>query len=364
MEGPRPPVAEEIPEVLSFVDSQLREQEGWSIKDEYPQAFHSTNLKNLRIIRDQNGVQAHAVMKFSLTKTPVGLFKAAAIGSVVTAPEARGQGYSRMIIENCVQEATQQGCDFAILWSDLFDFYQKFGFALAGKEIHLILDKELNLSLPEDLRFVAGNQVSPEALLKLYTQHRVGSIRTPEDMRNYLKIPNSHLYTLWSAQNQLLAYAVEGKGADLKHHIHEWGGGVQELMWLFAEIRRQAGHSLTVLAPEHSQNLIRQMQAQGARIQEGWLGLLKILNPQNVLGKVHRYARTLGIADLVFEQNSEGFILGFHNNLFQINSTTDALRLLFGPYRASDFKALDPETVKTLEELLPLPLWFWGWDSV
>ncbi len=364
MEGPRPPQPEEMADVISFVDQQLRPQENWSVGEEYPQAFHPNNVKNIRIIRDEKGIQAHALMKYSLTKTPVGLFKAAVIGSVVTAPEARGQGLSRSIIENCLTEAQTQGCDLAILWSDLFDFYQKLGFELAGQEVNLLIEDPWDLPLPPGVRFVKDNKVASEALLKLYTQHRVGCIRTPEDIRNYLRIPNSHLYTLWSANNELLAYAVEGKGADLKDHIHEWGGGVQEIILLLTQVRRSLGRPIRVMAPAHSQNLIRQMVSHGAKTQNGWLGLIKILNLQNILGKVHRYARTLGIADLVLENSSEGYVLGFGENLFQISSEVDLLRLLFGPHKASHFKALDSQTATTLEELLPLPLWFWGWDSV
>ena len=68
-------------------------------------------------------------------KTPVGLFKVGALGSVVTSTDHRNQGLSTLTIESCLNAARQQGCEFAILWTNLYEFYRKIGFELAGSEM-------------------------------------------------------------------------------------------------------------------------------------------------------------------------------------------------------------------------------------
>lgn len=95
---------------------------------EYPQVFAASNRQNLRFIGDGENILAHAAIKYLLIKNILGIFKVAAIGSVVTDPDHRNQGLSNKIIENCLMSAEQEGADFAILWTDLYDFYRKMGF--------------------------------------------------------------------------------------------------------------------------------------------------------------------------------------------------------------------------------------------
>ena len=83
MDGPRAPFENELPGIVQFLDSHLRPKEDWSISSEYPIAFSSGNLGNIRIIRDDEKILSHALMRPLIIKSPVGLFKVAGIGSVV-----------------------------------------------------------------------------------------------------------------------------------------------------------------------------------------------------------------------------------------------------------------------------------------
>ena len=132
MEGPRPLFDHELGEFVDFLSTQLRPSHAWSIAEEYPLAIHDANLNNVRVIKEENHFVSAAVMKPLVIKSPAGLFKVAAIGSVVTAPEHRNRGLSRQIMDDCLKAAQEHGCDFAILWTNLFDFYRKLGFELAG----------------------------------------------------------------------------------------------------------------------------------------------------------------------------------------------------------------------------------------
>lgn len=364
MEGPRAPQEQELNEVVQFLDDHLKDGQDWSIAQEYPLAIHSGNLGNIRIIKENNKLISSAVIKHLLIKTPAGLFRVAAIGSVVTSPQHRNLGYSRKVLEDCLRLATEQGCDFALLWSHLHDFYNKLGFELSGNEVALHIDKPL-LCQDLNLRFMESSKVSPEAIGKLYTQHTAGTIRTVPDIQKHLQIPNTRVYTAWDEKNQIQAYAVEGKGRDLNGYVHEWGGGVSKLLPLLNFIyKHRMGQPYTLIAPFHAQNLIRQLEQQGVPSHHGYLGMIKILHSDNLLHKIKRYARSMGMDDFVIEKRDGFYYLGTPGNLFRTDSERDLVKIIFGPLKASQIHQFDPETTKVMETLFPVLLWVWGWDSV
>ncbi|HVK61430.1 MAG TPA: GNAT family N-acetyltransferase [Bdellovibrionales bacterium] len=363
MDGPRAPLDNEFNRVVSFLDQNLRPQGKWSITSEYPVAFSETNRGNMRIIVDNEQVLSHAVVRPMIVKTPVGLFKVGGLGSVVTSGAHRNQGLSSQIIESCIESSRAHGCDFAILWTNLYDFYRKMGFELVGSEVAILFDREINVD-NMDLKFMESNKVAPEAIHRLYSQHTITTLRTLEEMRKYLQIPNSRIYTAWDQQNQLKAYAIEGKGADLDGYIHEWGGGVSALVPLLAHIRRTQNRPITVIAPKHSENLLRTLEGHKLKMNDGFLGMVKILNPSNLISKIKRHARALGVEDFVLEQQGGKYYIGAGDNVFSTDSDADIARLIFGPVRSSEFKAFDKQTAATLEKVLPLNMWVWGWDSV
>jgi predicted acetyltransferase len=259
--------------------------------------------------------------------------------------------------------ATRQGADFAILWTDIFDFYRRLGFELAGSEVALIFNKPLSVET-EGLRFLDSKKVDPQSLLRLYSQHNMGSLRNTSDIQEYLKIPNSHLYTAWDRNNQLQAYAVLGRGADLENYIHEWGGGVSKILALISEIQKIRTPHLTLITHSQAANLIRQSQELGALTNQGYLGMIKIINPQDLFFKIRRYIRYLGHEDVVLEFNGTDYLIGHSGRIFRTQDEKDMVRLLFGPHKPEELQMFDLETQQILEKSLPVPLWVWGWDSV
>ncbi|MBY0386100.1 GNAT family N-acetyltransferase, partial [bacterium] len=242
MQKPRAPEAHEMPNVYRFLDEN-RTTNGWSVTDEYPLAFETKNSQNIRIITDENkNIISHAVVKPTIIKTPYALFNVAVIGSVMTDPRYRQQGLSSQLIENCIEQAQVLQSDFAILWTDLFDFYKNFHFELAGTEVSLIINDTFSpKERRQDLKILNTAQVDPQAVLRLYNLHTVTSHRTADDIKKYLQIPNSRIYTAWNKNNQLEAYAIEGKGIDLQGYIHEWGGNTSALIELFIAAYKQLG---------------------------------------------------------------------------------------------------------------------------
>jgi predicted N-acetyltransferase YhbS len=364
MEGPRAPKTEEFPELVKFLDSNLRTQTPWSVADEYPTAVTLQNLHNFRIIKDQNNILSHAVIKPTIVKTRRGLVKVGCLGSVVTDEDHRNKGLSQAVLNECLAGIKAQGCDIAILWSDLYDFYRKMGFELAGSEVSLLVDRPLPLP-PKKFKIVEGNRVDPQALFRLYSQHSVSSIRTLDDFDKYLKIPNCRLYTAWSADGKLEGYAVEGKGADLQGYIHEWGGSVDAVITLVNQVRSQQNKPITVITPLHAQALIRKFEELGVKRVDGFLGLIRMTNPQSLFAKIIRNARQeWGVDNFVLEYRDGFYYYGIGDKLFKTDHESDIVRLIFGPLKPSQLHDGGPEVNAVLDRVLPWELWVWGWDSV
>lgn len=362
MEGPRAPEIHEWTRVVEFLNTHLRPGQGWSIADEYPTAITSSNRINSRVIFDGDQIISHAIVRPIIVKNPIGVFKVAGIGSVVTSDQYRKQGLSTQILESCLQAARDSNCDLAILWTDLFDFYRRIGFELAGSEVSFEIDRDLVSNT--QLRFVEGPKVDPAAVLRLYAQHTVTSHRSIDDIRESLAIPNSRVTTAWDSMGRMVAYAVEGKGADLNGYIHEWGGSLPNLLALFTHMRTTQKRTLRLITPAHSLNLIAKLTELGLPVHRGHLGMMKLLKPDSFFSKIQRHARSLGIADLVLEKKDGKFYFGRGLHVYSTDSEADILRLLFGPTRPSELHAFDRTTAETFDRLLPVPMWIWGWDSV
>lgn len=363
MEGPRSPRETELPHILDFLNNKLRSEAPWSIAAEYPTAFSAQNIHNMRIISEDEKVVSHAVLKPLIIKSPHVIFKVGAIGSVVTEETHRGQGLSTQVINECLKTAATQSCDVAILWTDLFDFYRRMGFELAGSEVSFVIEE--NFAAPaQGLRFSTDPKVSPDAIYRLYSSHTVNSVRTIEETRKFLSIPQTKVYTAWESNGQLAAYAIEGKGVDLNGYIHEWGGSVSKLMALLSYIREQKNQPFTIICPRHATNLIEQLKNMPTTVNYGFLGMIKLINFDQLSAKIKRAFRAEGIADIVLEKHPEHFVFGIGQDLYTINNETDMVRLLFGPVDYSTLGMFKDETIEKLNKVLPLNLWVWGWDSI
>ncbi len=95
---------------------------------------------------------------------------------------------------------------------------------------------------------------------------------------------------------------------------------------------------------------------------QGFLGMIKIIHPEQLFQKIKRAARSLGITHFVLEQRDGEVVFGVGSDLLVISDEKDLVKILFGP--ALPIPHIKPETQEVLAKFLPLPLWVWGWDSV
>lgn len=364
MEGPRAPHATEYQNIIRFLDESLRPQSNWSIANEYPTTFSPENQRNIRVICEGGTVVSHAVWKPLLIRSPQAVYKFAEIGSVVTKEGHRKQGLSQKILESCIEAAKQEDCDFAILWTDLYDFYRKLGFELAGSEICAVIDSPLLDTKNPKFSIREGNNVDPEALLRVFQKHTVSTVRSPAEMKKYLAIPNSRVYTSWAQDGSLAAYIVEGKGADLQAYIHEWGGGLEALEDLISHVSRQQNRQLFWLIPRHSQNLVRSLEAKGVSTHHGLLGMIKLLNPERFAMKVQKYLQSaLKREDIQITSENKLIVVKTKHSKISFQEQ-EFCQYVFGPKVPQVATLMDQQDFGPISSVLPMPLWIWGWDSI
>lgn len=358
-------IKEEWTELADFLKSNLRSQVTWSLQDEYPIAFSEQNLKNLQVIKKDGHIVAHAALLPTIVQTPYHLFKVGLVGSVVTDPNHRGQGLSKQTLASCEESARLQNCDLMMLWSDMHQYYHQLGYEIVGQEVALQFQKPLDIPNTQRLRFLNSNQVSADALLKVYNRHSLKSLRSTRDVRKFLKIPNSHVLTAWNTlSGELEAYAVIGKGADFQNYVHEWGGWVSSLLALLNHHIQNHPAPLTLITHPQAGNLIRQSIKYGAKQHTGFLGMMKIANPVSFCKKIRKGVRAQGYQDFVFEYHDSRFYFGNSTEIYQTDSQQDILRLVFGPLNAEVMHPFHPDVLALFKEVFPIAFWVWGWDSI
>lgn len=362
---PKRPNASEWGPISQFLNQELRSDIKWSLHDEYPLAFDEKNRGNIRIISDGQEILSHAVLKPTLIKTPYHLFKVGFLGSVVTSEKHRGNGYSKEVINSCLEASDAQGCDFTILWTNLFDFYSKLGFEVAGSEVALQMNAKFSPKENDGIKILNTPNVSPQALLRIYNKHSLRTLRTEQDVSRYLKIPNSSVYTAWNkATNELEAYCIVGKGADFGGFIHEWGGKVSSLLTLTKHIVDDTKKTIHLITPPQCTNLIRQAEECGATQHIGVLGMIKLVNPLNFAKKINKGARSMGYDAFVFDYRDGIYYFGYGSEIYQTDSDQDIVRLVFGPLTPGQIHPFSPQALEALNDIFPIPFWVWGWDSI
>ncbi len=194
-------------------------------------------------------------------------------------------------------------------------------------------------------------KVDPEAILRLYSQHTTGSVRTVEDIRKFLTIPNTRVFTAWDEKNVLQAYAVEGKGADLEGYIHEWGGGVSKLLPLikFAlqerkrPLQRHLSLTFTKLNPPTRSGRRHQTLRRARNDQSS-----KRPTPAHENQKVHsrlRYRRR-GARTARWP-----YLHGLQRRNFQHRQRERHCSSAFWSMKAGELKVFDPKTAETFEKI-------------
>jgi len=301
---------EERAGIVEFFQSLLREDVSWSIADEYPLVFGDSHFGIVKIDPQNSGFLAGQIEADFSGDSPAQIFlieergrllaglatltreveinlehkaKVCFVGSVVTRPEHRQQGYQRDLFVALDGACRKASMDLILLWSNQLKFYEKLGFFLGG--LQATWSSELKVPLAKDssnLRSVSltssGETHFKSTWFESFNKKIMRVSRNSEEMRRLLKIPQMHIA---STQN---AYALYGKGEDFKNVCHEWAGPSDEVLLCLEKLRIEFG-SLSLLSPgvlhsDEERLVVRQLESASYESRLEYLSLMKILNSE------------------------------------------------------------------------------------
>ncbi len=331
--------------IFQFLDSETQKSQVSSVKEEYPSVFKAVPGGESLYIQQGDEVVSHVAILDREFQHPSVRMKVGLIGSVVTRPDYRGQGYATHLIRQACIELKKRGCMIALLWSDQPNFYLPLGFYRSGREQDVRFSLKFKM---ENMGIVRPMDFDKDAhfIWRLYQKQNCRLDRSLEEQKKLLKIPRVNVFV--TEQNgKLSSYIAINKGADFTGFIHEWGGDVLEVQRNIAYCQSQyfPDKPLTLIAPaEYDISILKQIAEDKW---EGVLGLIKVLDKNLLLSTYMNYLKTKRI-EHVWSKNKDSIL--FSNSEFSIVTEGDVVQLVFGS--------------ETLYSHPTVPFFVWGFDSI
>ena len=222
-----PNSTEHIKEINNLLTHELRDSGlKWSYEEEYPLLLSPTTHQQSTCVFHDNEVAAHANLfpRKLIHASGQKSFNIGLIGNVATSKKYQRHGLQYKLMEHLEKTALLQNVDALILWSDLYEFYQKLGFASTGREIRYMFARNPNAQSSslelQDTKDLSDYDLAQ--MLSIRPKMEWNLERSTSDFAKLLTIPNTSLYT--SKKNQKISsFYIVGKGSDMQGVIHEWG---------------------------------------------------------------------------------------------------------------------------------------------
>ena len=204
---------------LPELDAWLLPGAFYGVQHTWPQLYRRDGDGRFFVVTDGDRLLAHCATRLVDVQADDVAFTACLLGSVATAPAARGRGLAQRVLT----QALQQNGDAAavtLLWAERPELYAHAGFRPGPDETCLLLARRPRPQL-------AGVRLATVAdHAALHALHE----RKPWRVRRSLRVMSSLLTTpgmttlVREHDGLVVAYACCGKGADLAGHWHELGG--------------------------------------------------------------------------------------------------------------------------------------------
>jgi GNAT superfamily N-acetyltransferase len=224
-------------------------------------------------------------------RTSCGTVPVAGIGHVVTRPEHRGKGCSRLLQEAMLDRLRGVNVPLAVLWTDQPDIFRGRGFVPAGWEFHADL---ANLSAtapcPTGFSVRAFRPEDSELMAGLYDRHPYRTLRHPGDSRRLYTIPGTRGLVATGEDDTVVAGVFCGKGSDFPDFAAEWAGPHGLLIPLLDEVRKR-GWARHVLLPAGCEKLAEALAQRGAAVTALHSGYWSVLQPE----QLSRYLQGAGV---------------------------------------------------------------------
>ena len=236
---------------LPLLDQWLLHGAVYGVQHTWPQLYRNDGDGAFFVMLDEDRLLSHCACRIEQVHDGDQVKTIGLVGSVATAPDVRGLGFAGHVLSAAVESLAEQ-TDTILLWAERPELYERQGFGATGYDRCLLLVRR---------PFRANNVVRQleitdhEAVHALHQQKPRRISRSVRTMSTLLTTPGMTTIVLERDQ-QVVAYACTGKGADLAGHWHELGGSDEDL----AELIPAAMHltdqiEAALLLPPYRPNL-------------------------------------------------------------------------------------------------------------
>lgn len=346
-------------------------------EEEFEVLLTASNSKRILFIEEEGKIASALAWKPYQLKNGL---KVACLGLVCTHPDFRKQGLSKKLIKKAEENAAEEHATLMCLWSDKVDYYMKQGYALSGSELSWDLSTaNLNSeSLGEET--VRISPLSPDQghmLSSLYSQDPLGPQRNLQSFEVQLRQSNSCAFFASHTAEQKRAYAVTGKGRDLRNVVHELIGSPELFETLLAKVTEHllANSDLLKDYPPRLQFPYSHPHRPFLedKLGAGNLGAVcfaKVLDLPRWTQAINTELHKQGLSELdirLLPQEGELKPWGLYQKdecLFLSPDPAHSLQIFCHPWELSALEGLNKETLQALKNWDPYPIYFWGADSV
>lgn len=220
----------------------------------WPQMFGPRADTRHYVIRADSKIVAHAAARS--VRIALGSDRVAAelIGGVGTDLTHRGRGHASALLEAIEQDAIRFRSRALVLWSELHDFYHRFGFIPTGEQWELgyaeaAITEDLQprlQALASKARIRSATPTDFPAIYELHARNPVGVQRSLVDIDTLWSTDPMHCVVA-ERGGQPVAYGCRDKGADLGGWWHEFGGSDADVAAILLDQTQGAQHAHLLL---------------------------------------------------------------------------------------------------------------------
>ena len=270
--------------VFDWLGAGLRPDRPGRLQQEYPLLFkHDASVFHLTLYQGSTPI-AFCTLWAVHFRVGVDRLRAGLISSVYTDPSARGRGHAGRVVNRALEKARDLNLGLALLWSDIDSLYTRLGFVQAGGESLLLVDQETLRSAI----VMAGETTGDEAFAierpGIEDWRAIERLRGDRDCQ--LELDAGELSTMHSipdmsvrvarrrggngskSHDEIVAFAIRGKGDDFGEVIHEWAGEPEATLQCCQSLIEECDphNQLFLLAPPDATEAPWHLRKAGARV--------------------------------------------------------------------------------------------------
>ncbi len=369
--------------VFDWLCAGLRPNRPGRLQQEHPLLFRSdASVFHLTLYRGSRPI-AFTTLWAVRYRIGVDRLRVGLISLVYTDPTVRGQGHGRRIVEAAVAHARKLKLSIAMLWSDLDDFYQRLGFARAGLETLLIVDRPIvdralssapkeGLEGVEDLRIDVPDVADWDAIERMRSNRDSQLVLDPGDLTRLRSIPDMSV-KIAKRGADVVAFAIRGRGDDLAEVIHEWGGSTDAALLccraLLDEVEPE--NELFVLSPSARSDFSWRLRQAAAHVVRKHVAWIRIACAEALAEDLSRMLPDCTELQLTLQGTDSEDDISVELRTSE-GSTTVEPSILLAQLMGATEAPRDDRTLCQLRALLgettlrklPLPFFVWGLESI